>query len=103
MSDNDRRRRQLAASVVAFALILLLVVVGSYTFIFILQRGKTQDKRATEPEEVSICQLLKDPGKYNQKLVKLTAFFSLGFEDAGAYDLQCLKIQVALQQKASQN
>jgi hypothetical protein len=89
MRDNERRRRQLAASAVASALILLLVVVGSYTYIFILQRGKPQEKIATEPEDVSICQLLKDPGKYNQKLVKVTAFFSLGFEDAGVYDLQC--------------
>jgi len=89
MSDNERRRRQLAASAVASALILLLVVVGSYTYMFILHRGKTQEKVVTEPDEVSICQLLKDPGKYNQKLVKVTAFFSLGFEDSGVYDLQC--------------
>jgi len=89
MSDKERGRRQLAASAVASALILLLTVVGSYTYIFILHRGKTQEKIATEPEEVTICQLQKDPGKYNQKLVKLTAFFSLGFEDSGVYDLQC--------------
>lgn len=89
MNDNERRRRQLAASAVASALILLLTVVGSYTYIFIIHRGKAQEKIVTEPEEVSICQLLRDPGKYNQKLVKLTAFFSLGFEDSGVYDLQC--------------
>jgi hypothetical protein len=89
MSDNERRRRQLAASAVASALILLLVVVGSYTYIFILHRGKTQEKIVTEPDEVSICQLLKDPGKYNQKLVKVTAFLSHGFEDSVIYDSAC--------------
>ena len=90
MSNNDRCQRQLAASAVASGLILLLVVVSSYAYIFIMrQRASVQDKTNAEPEEPSICQLLADPGKYNQKIVKVTGFFSLGFEESSLYDLQC--------------
>ena len=90
MTDADRGRRQLAASAMASALILLLAVVGSYAYIFIIKGGRTQEKTSTtEPEEVSICQLIADPAKYNQKLVKVTAFLSHGFEDSGIYDSSC--------------
>lgn len=39
--------------------------------------------------EVSVCDLQKDPAKYNQKLVKLTGFVSHGFEDFGVFDPSC--------------
>jgi len=41
------------------------------------------------PAEVSVCQLAADPAKYNHKLVKLTGFFSHGFEDSSVYDPAC--------------
>ena len=90
MSNNDRRQRQLAASAVASGLILLLAVVSSYAYIFVMQqRASVQETTNAGPEEPSICQVLADPGKYNQKLVQVTGFFSLGFEESSLYDLQC--------------
>lgn len=41
------------------------------------------------PAEVSVCQLAADPAKYNHKLVKVSAFFSHGFEDSSVYDPAC--------------
>lgn len=88
MSNNDRRRRQLATSAVASGLILLLAVVSSYAYIFVMQQ-RAKKSINEGPEELTVCQLLTDPGKYNQKLVKVTGFFSLGFEESSLYDLQC--------------
>jgi hypothetical protein len=38
---------------------------------------------------VGICDLQKDPAKYNQKLVKITGFISHGFEDFAVFDPSC--------------
>jgi len=41
------------------------------------------------PEEITICQLSQDPGKYNRKLVKVSGFLSHGFEESGLFDSTC--------------
>lgn len=38
---------------------------------------------------VGICDLQKDPAKYNRKLVKITGFVSHGFEDFAVFDPSC--------------
>lgn len=40
-------------------------------------------------QQVTICELKKNPGAFNHKLVKLTGFVSHGFEDFGVYDPEC--------------
>ena len=39
--------------------------------------------------EVSVCDLKSDPAKYNHLLVKITGYFSRGFEDSTLYDPGC--------------
>jgi hypothetical protein len=53
-----------------------------------LSRSSTLQSSDT-PTEITLCRLLKDPGAYNQKLVKISAFFSHGFEDSAIYDPTC--------------
>jgi len=43
----------------------------------------------TKAQEVSVCDLKNDPAKYNHSLIKLTGYFSRGFEDSSLYDLSC--------------
>jgi hypothetical protein len=43
----------------------------------------------TTAQEVSVCDLKKDPAKYNHALVKVTGHFSRGFEDSTLYDPTC--------------
>jgi hypothetical protein len=40
-------------------------------------------------QEVTVCQLTQDPGKYNHALVKVSGFFSHGFEDSALFDPTC--------------
>jgi hypothetical protein len=43
----------------------------------------------TKAQEVTVCDLKNDPAKYNHSLVKLTGYFSRGFEDSSLYDPSC--------------
>src|SRR5580704_11993161 len=42
-----------------------------------------------EPQQVTICELTKDPAAYNQKLIEVTGFVSHGFEDFTFLDPSC--------------
>lgn len=82
--------RQIIWSAIASTIILLLLLVVTLQTLMFFNKAQThQAGEAEEPERVTICQLNSDPAKYNQKLVKLTAFFSHGFEDSGVYDPEC--------------
>lgn len=39
--------------------------------------------------DVALCDLLKDPGRYNHKLIQVTGFVSHGFEDFTLFDPRC--------------
>jgi len=43
----------------------------------------------TKALEVSVCDLKNDPAKYNHSVVKVTGYFSRGFEDSTLYDPTC--------------
>lgn len=55
--------------------------------------SKSQDKTTpasdTQAVKVSPCELKKDPGAFNHKLVEITGFVSHGFEDFTLFDLSC--------------
>src|SRR5579871_2262953 len=44
---------------------------------------------ATPPIDVTYCQLTRDPGAYNKKRIRLTAFVTFGFEDFTIVDPKC--------------
>jgi hypothetical protein len=48
-----------------------------------------QSSSATEPRQVTYCELSKDPAAYNHQLVQLTAFVSHGFEDFQIREPDC--------------
>jgi len=43
----------------------------------------------TVAEEVSVCDLKDAPAKYNHSVVKVSGYFSRGFEDSSLYDPRC--------------
>ena len=45
--------------------------------------------KASEPLNVSVCELKKDPGFYNHKLIEVTGFVSQGFENFTLFDPTC--------------
>jgi hypothetical protein len=47
------------------------------------------DATENKPLDVSVCDLKNDPAKYNHSLVKLTGYFSRGFEDSNLFDPAC--------------
>ena len=93
MNKPNGRQAQIS-STVGFALILLLVVLTSVVYIVAsasksATRGGTQNTIEEKPEEITLCQLTGDPGKYNRKLVRVTGFLSHGFEDSAIFDPAC--------------
>lgn len=42
-----------------------------------------------QPDKVTVCQLLSEPGKYNHKVIEVTGFISHGFEDFAFFDPNC--------------
>src|SRR5215471_9476200 len=51
------------------------------------QAAKPTDENS--PENVNVCELKSNPGKYNHRLVQVTGFVSHGFEDFAVYDPTC--------------
>src|SRR5215216_3694831 len=43
----------------------------------------------TKALEVSVCDLKNDPAKYNHSSVKISGYFSRGFENSSLYDPGC--------------
>jgi len=93
MTESERRRRQLAFSAVGSVLVLLLIVVTCSVYLWkkaSTSEGQMSKQAAADTvEEVTICRLAADPAKYNQKLVNVTAFLSLGFEESFLFDPSC--------------
>ena len=92
------------AFTVAFVLGTLavsLVWLGESTYILSTVRSDTPGVQLPEVEapsaaetiaqEVSVCDLKKDPAKYNHSMVKVRGYFSRGFEDSTLYDPGCKK------------
>jgi hypothetical protein len=48
-----------------------------------------QTSSATEPSQVTYCELSKDPAAYHHQLVRLTAFVTHGFEDFQIGEPEC--------------
>ena len=87
---------------VAFVLGTLAVAViwfGEPTYTFSTVLSDTPSARVLEVEapstaetkaqEVSVCDLKNDPAKYNHSMVKVSGYFSRGFEDSTLYDPRC--------------
>jgi len=90
MNTRDLHQRQIIwAAIVSLIVVLLLLVTSLQTLMLFKKAPTPQARQADEPETVTICQLKSDPGKYNRQLIKLTAFFSHGFEDSGVFDPEC--------------
>ncbi len=43
----------------------------------------------TKAKETSVCELKNDPAKFNHSIVKVSGYFSRGFEDSSLYDPSC--------------
>lgn len=43
----------------------------------------------TKAQETSVCELKNQPTKYNHSIVKVSGYFSRGFEDSSLYDPSC--------------
>jgi hypothetical protein len=43
----------------------------------------------TKAKDVSVCDLKNEPAKYNHSVVKVSGYFSRGFEDSTLYDPTC--------------
>jgi hypothetical protein len=50
---------------------------------------KAPSVEETKAQDVSVCDLKNDPAKYNHSLVKISGYFSRGFEDSTLYDPTC--------------
>ncbi|MEO6392318.1 MAG: hypothetical protein ABIP75_10735 [Pyrinomonadaceae bacterium] len=50
---------------------------------------RAQEKIESKPEKTSICDVLKDPGAFNHKLIEVTGFVTRGFEDSILFDPGC--------------
>lgn len=83
---------------------IVLLLVGLLVYAFVVARSRSLSSNYSDsamsqassnpqsddkPEPVTVCQLSQDPGKYNQKAVQVTGFFSHGFEDSGLFDPSC--------------
>lgn len=97
MTDTNHYQRQIVLAAVSSSVILLLLVASSYLYIVSktssalrVQAFSSEQTRSEEqPEQVTICQLKTDPGKYNHRFVKVTGFLSHGFEDSLIFDPDC--------------
>lgn len=92
--NKDIHQRQITWSAVSSIVVLHLLLVTYMHFGQLLPANpeasdSTTAAQAERPEEVTICQLKSGPGKYNRKLVKVTAFLSHGFEDSVIFDPSC--------------
>src|SRR5215510_14127515 len=69
----------------------LIVILISFTVLTShpQQASHLQQEKKTEAEKVSLCELKKDPAKYNHRLVEITGFVSHGFEDFTVSDPDC--------------
>src|ERR1700741_1648508 len=63
--------------------LLVIVVIG------MLAISVGQQSPSTERVKVSYCELKKNPGAYNHKLIEVTGFISHGFEDFTMFDPAC--------------
>ena len=43
----------------------------------------------TKPQDTNVCDLKNDPAKYNHAVVKVSGYFSRGFENSSLYDPSC--------------
>ena len=67
---------------------LVLLVCGPVTEV-LNAKVKQQDAKSEQPEKITVCELKSDPGKFNHKLIEVTAFISHGFEDFALFDPDC--------------
>jgi hypothetical protein len=58
---------------------LLTLVIGAFPIL--AQTSTSSENDNPKPQEVTYCELSRDPAAYNHELVRLTAFVTHGFED----------------------
>ena len=76
-----------------------LFLFNDPTYIFSIQLPSRLDSQIpeieaptiaeTKAEATSVCDLKIDPAKYNHSVVKVSGYFSRGFEDSSLYDPRC--------------
>ncbi len=71
------------------AALQLLALSAAVTATAQAPAGAGPRKADAELTKVSLCELKKDPGAYNHKLIEVTAFVSHGFEDFTLFDPAC--------------
>lgn len=59
------------------------------SFLIICASVSVTNAQTEKPEKVGICDVLRDPGTYNHKLIELTGFVTRGFEDSSLFDPAC--------------
>lgn len=58
--------------------------------------------RALETPTVSYCELIRNPQRYNEKLVRVHAHYRVGFEVSYLYDLECVKDKTPVEKARAQ-
>jgi len=76
------------AWVYPFAAFAKLFLLGTVPLLAQLPADNVQSSDAS-PTKVTLCELSKNPGTYNHKLVELTSFVSFAFEDFSLFDPEC--------------
>jgi hypothetical protein len=89
----------LAASSGCFALRLSIEQASSVAGPFSI--AQSNPPNAPEIPTVSYCELVRDPQRYNDKVVRVHAQYRTGFEVSYLYDLECVKGKTALEQAAA--
>ena len=72
-----------------FVTCLLVVLFASGAGLVVQQRAPVKPVIIEERVKVSLCELKKNPGAYNHKLLEITGFVSHGFEDFTLVDPVC--------------
>jgi len=75
-----------------FIACLLMTLFTTATALVVQQSAPAKPAQANKSEErvkVSLCDIKKDPGAYNHKLIEITGFISHGFEDFTFFDTAC--------------
>src|SRR5258708_7842457 len=89
----------LSAAFVFGKFVASLVLFNEPTYIFSILPPSRPDSEIppieapptaeTKAQEISVCDLKNDPAKYNHSVVKVSGYFSRGFEDSTLYDPGC--------------
>jgi hypothetical protein len=82
MPDMKHRMTTLMKNLTLALFVLTITGCGIY--------GQSQEVPVeTKAQEITVCELKKNPAKYNHMRIKVTGYFSRDFEDSSLYDPTC--------------